>query len=124
MASRNEQAGLVVLGSVFLGIWIYGILFGFGYEDTSGWLAWGVVGMVLAGAAYGIRAAEGAMHVALLAALGIVSTVVVLTALANEDPSVFGAVCTALGLGLVAAALPPPRPAVARDSEQAVWKEA
>lgn len=121
MTTQNEQAGLVVLGSVFLGIWVFGLLFGFGFEHTAAWMSWGLVGFVLAGAGYGIRAAEGVLHVVLLAALGVVTTVVVLTALAHESPSVFAAVCTALGGGLVAAALPAP---VTPPGSAETWKEA
>lgn len=110
MAASNEQTGLVILGSIFLGVWIFGMLWGFGFQNPTGWMVWGFVGFLLAGAAYGMRATEGAVRIVLLAGLGILSTVLFLSALAMEDPSVFGALCTALGAGLVAAALPDPRP--------------
>lgn len=108
MSSPQEQTGLVILGSIFLGIWIFGILWGFGFENPAGWIVWGFVGLLIAGAGYGVRATEGPVRIALLAGLGILSTVLFLSALASEDPSVFGAVCTALGAGFIAAALPGP----------------
>ncbi len=114
MSSREGQIGLVIVGSVFLGIWLYGMLFSFNPsnaepQDVGRWGGWGLLGMVIAAAGYGTRALEGLTQIISIVVLVMVTTLAVMGALLNANEYILATLCTAIGLSMVLAALPAPK---------------
>ncbi len=102
------------MGSVFLGIWLYGLMFSFDpvdgeTQDVGRWFGWGMVGLVMAAAGYGIRALGGVPQLVSMILLGLLSTLVVMGAVLNENVYIFATLCSGIGAGLIVAAMPPPR---------------
>jgi hypothetical protein len=110
MAS-GDKIGLVLFGGIVLGVWIYGLLFGFPeWRDfaVSSWFFWGFLGMILASGIYAARATEETSRLIIISVLGIVITVVILGATLNENLYVFATLATVIGGGMILAAVPVP----------------
>lgn len=113
MAS-GERIGAVLFGGIILGVWIYGLLFHFDAGrplDIGRWFGWGMVGLAIAGAIYGTRAADDVVRLVMVTVIGIVLSIVVLGAILNENVYILATLTTALGAGLISMALPAPVPA-------------
>jgi hypothetical protein len=109
--SSSQKVGSYIFGGLFMGIWLYILLFGLpeGGEIREGhWLLWGIVGFVLAGAIYGSRLVEGAVRIGLYVAIGVALAMVLMGFLLERVPEGFATLFTFVGAGLVVAALDPP----------------
>lgn len=111
MAS-GERIGAVLFGGILLGVWLYGLLFAFPeWQEFSvaSWFAWGLLGLVLAGAIYGARATKDTARLLLIALIGIIISIVTIGATLNSTENAFAATFTLAGGVLIAAALPKPQ---------------
>ena len=109
MAASGSQVGSIVFGGLFIGIWLYIALFGIDFEDDfsdAAWTLWGIVGLALAAAIYGTRIATGGVRVALFAAIGVITGMLITAFLLQELEEGVATLVTLVGGGLIASALP------------------
>lgn len=110
MAS-TQQAGSIVFGGFFLGVWLYLCLFATPLTDDldlGQWVLFGVVGLALAGAMYGTRVATGTARVVLYVVLGIAIAFLTAAFVLNTMEEGVAALITFVGAALIVSALPVP----------------
>lgn len=109
MAS-GSQVGSYIFGGLFVGVWLYMALFGIPGEDfeAGAWSMWGFIGLVLAGAIYGSRLAEGGIRIALFVIIGIAVGMALTALVMQEIPEGLALLLTFVGAGLIVSALPRP----------------
>ena len=112
MAS-GSQVSSVVFGGLFIGVWLYIALFGLPADmDTdndfsdAGWMVWGLIGLVLAGAIYGTRVATGPVRAILYAVIGIVCGMLLTAFILQDLEEGVATFVTGVGGGLIASAMP------------------
>lgn len=101
----------IIFGGLFLGAWIYGLLFAFPeWEDFSApsWFFWGFIGLVIAGGLYAARMASPTVLIIILIVVGISIGMLILAAILEEEAHIFATVVAAAGAGLIAAGIPVP----------------
>lgn len=107
--ATGSQVGSIVFGGLFIGIWLYIALFGVPFDSTfhvGAWVLWGFVGLALAGAIYGTRVTSGAFRVALFAAVGIATGMLLTAFLLQGLQEGIATIVTLVGGGLIVSALP------------------
>lgn len=113
----GQQAGSIVFGGFFLGVWLYLCLFRTplsDHIDVGSWVLLGVVGLALAAAIYGTRIAQGTVRVVLYVVLGIAIAFLTTAFLLQQLDEGIAALITFVGAALIVTALPvPDRPAAA-----------
>ena len=110
MAS-TQQAGSIVFGGFFLGVWLYLCLFRTPLTDNldlGQWVLFGVVGLALAGGMYGTRVATGTARVVLYVILGVAIAFLTAAFVLNTLEEGIAALVTFVGAALVVTALPTP----------------
>ena len=116
MADNQQNFAALIFGGIFLGAWVYGLLFGFP-DPVSGrqvdwqvgkWFFWGLLGMAIAGGLYAARVATDTVRMIIIVAVGVFLGVLILAALLEEEAYVLGTFVTATGAGLIAASIPRP----------------
>lgn len=112
MASGWQRA-LIVIGGLFIGMWLYVALFDLPADmDTDNdfsyvaWLMWGLVGIVIAGAIYGTRIATGYLRVTLYAVIGIAVGMLLMAFILQDLEEGVATFITGVGGGLIVSALP------------------
>ncbi len=106
---HEARVASALMGGLIMGVWFYGVLWGFGDGmEVSGWMIWGLLGLVLAGAVYGSRATQDHLRIALVAIIGAVTAMVTMGAIIQENIHVLATVTTMLGGSLIGSALPIP----------------
>lgn len=112
MAS-GSQVSSVVFGGLFIGVWLYIALFSVPASmDTdndfsdAGWMVWGLIGLVLAGAIYGTRIATGVVRAVLYAVIGVVCGMLLTAFILQDLEEGVATFVTGVGGGLIASALP------------------
>lgn len=104
---RSGQVSAYIMGGAILGVWIYGLLWGFDPAmDWGAWFGWGVLGLVIAGALYIVVAVEHWVRLGSLIVIGVVMMLVLLGSIFESDPHMSATFVTALGGGMIAATLP------------------
>lgn len=109
MSQQNISWAPFIFGGIFLGAWLYGILFGFpGWTDfqPGQWVLWGFVGLVIAGGLYAARVTEDWVRIIVIVVVGIALGLLILATFLEEEAHIIGSFLTAAGAGLIVAALP------------------
>lgn len=105
----GERVASVLIGGIILGIWLYGLLFGFDTDfNVAAWAGWGFMGLLLAGGVYAARGAGETPRLLIIAAIGVVVALVTTGAMIQENYYVWATVATLLGGGLILGAMPAP----------------
>lgn len=115
--ATGSQVGSYIFGGLFVGVWLYIALFGlvdYNGLSTSAWSFWGFVGLLLAGAIYGSRIAEGSVRIALFITIGVALAMVLMGLLTREVEEGWATLLTFVGAGLIVSALPRAEPAAAK----------
>lgn len=102
MSEGNRIASLVI-GGLFLGIWLWVVLF-----EIPQWLGWGVLGLALAGTMYAGRLANPMVRTITWVVLGIAVGLLLAAAFLRETPDLLATVLTFAGGALVVSGLPLP----------------
>jgi tellurite resistance protein TehA-like permease len=113
MDSQPVRYGPFLVGGLVLSVWLYFLLFEtpLGKVDTARWFLYGVLGLVIAAAMWGTRAANVTVRIVVWTGLGIVLGLLGLAAILKEFIEVTAAFLTATGGAVIVTALPGPRPA-------------
>ncbi len=109
--ATTQQAGSIVFGGFFLGVWLYLCLFRTPITDDldlGQWVLLGVVGLALAGGMYATRVASGTARVVLYVILGIAIAFLTAAFVLNRMEEGVAALITFVGAALVVTALPAP----------------
>ncbi len=113
MAQQQPNFAAYIFGGFFVGVWIYGLLFGFPeWFDFSPaqWFFWGLIGIVIAGGLYAARVTAEGVRVAIVIFVGVALGVLILAAALEQEAHITASFATATGAGLIASALPRPQP--------------
>lgn len=104
---NGNQAASVFLGSIILGVWLFLAFF----ETTLGtpWGLWGLLGLLMAAALYGIRLAYEGLRVVLWVVLGLSVGALVAAAFSQAELMILAALVTLTGGGLIAQSIPTPQ---------------
>lgn len=103
------RAGSFVLGGLFIGLWLYALIFGvpeWRTFEVSYWALWGVVGLVITGGVFGGRVANDHARIAIWTATGIAVGLLAGAAIFQRIAEAFAALLTFLGGALVISAIP------------------
>ena len=111
-SGSGSQVASYIFGGLFIGIWLYLLLFGVpaddGYLKSSAWGFWGFIGLILAGSIYGAQVASGAVRIALYVAIGITLAMLLMSLILREVEEGWATALTFVGAGLIVSALPRP----------------
>lgn len=113
---NGQQAGSIVFGGFFLGLWLYLLLFRTDLTrglDLGQWALFGVVGLALAGGIYGTRVASGTARIVLYVALGVAIAFLTAAFVLQQLGEGVAALITFVGAALIVSALPVPERAQA-----------
>jgi len=108
----GERVASGLFGGLIVGVWVYGLLFGFpdwSEFEVGRWFTWGFLGLAIAGAIYGTRATDQTVRLVMVVLMGIILSIVIMGAIFNENEYVFATLATTLGGGLITTALPTPK---------------
>ena len=100
-----------IFGGIFVGAWLYGLLFGFpGWGDFSiwQWLLWGFLGLVIAGGIYAALITHEWVRIALVTTVGLAIGLLIMAIIMEEEVHIIATFLNTLGAGLIAAGLPRP----------------
>ncbi len=109
MGLNSNQTTSVFLGSIILGVWLYLAFF----EPAFGtaWGLWGLLGLFMAAAMYGIRLANDNLRITLWVVLGLAIGALITGTIVEGDPMILATLVTLVGGGLIAASMPLPHTA-------------
>jgi hypothetical protein len=109
--ANSQQAGSIIFGGFFLGVWLYLCLFRTPLSDNidlGSWVLLGFVGLALAGAIYGTRIATGTTRLVLYVVLGIAIAFLTTAFVLQQLNEGVAALITFVGAALIVTALPVP----------------
>lgn len=108
MANSGSQVGSYIFGGLFIGAWLYVLLFDLPGESINlgRWGFWGLMGIVLAASIYASRLTEGSVRIALFVGIGIALAMVLMALLMREIEEGWATLLTFLGAGLIVSAMP------------------
>jgi hypothetical protein len=116
MAATGTQTGSFIFGAIFIGIWLYIWLIPTdltrGSDDLNPamWGLWGLIGIVIAAAIYGARAAPTVgIKIAIYVVLGIAVGMIIAATLFDQIVEALATAITFVGAGLIVTALPSPQ---------------
>lgn len=98
-----------IFGGMFLGVWIYGSLFGFGFSDFNpgAWTGWGFLGLVLGGSLFAVKFLDDIRgKIAVYTAIGMLLMILVLAGIFEQRGEMFGMLPTVMGTAMIAASFP------------------
>lgn len=111
MAQQQPNFAAYLFGGLFLGVWVYGLLFGFqdwfGFSPTQ-WFFWGMIGAIIAGGLYAARVTSEGVRIGIIVFVGLCLGVLILAAALEQEAHIIGSFVVAVGAGLIASALPRP----------------
>lgn len=111
MAQEQPNFAAYIFGGFFVGVWVYGLLFGFpewyAFNPTQ-WFFWGMIGIVIAGGLYAARVTSEGIRVGIIIGVGISLGIMILAASLEQEAHIIATFVTATGAGLIASALPRP----------------
>ncbi len=113
MAEQQPNFAAYIFGGFFVGVWVYGLLFGFPeWNDfsVSQWFFWGFLGVVIAGGLYGARVTSEGVRVAIIVFVGVALGILILAAALEQELHITATFLNIVGAGLIASALPRPQP--------------
>jgi small-conductance mechanosensitive channel len=108
---NGQQAGSIIFGGFFLGLWLYLLLFRTPLThdlDLGQWALFGIVGLALAGGMYGTRIAQGTTRIILYVALGVAIAFLTAAFVLQQLGEGVAALITFVGAALIVSALPVP----------------
>src|SRR5690242_3126621 len=110
--ANSQQAGSIIFGGFFVGIWLYLCMFRTDLTrdlDVGAWVLMGIVGLALAAGMYGTRLTEGTTRIILFVALGVAIAFLTAAVLLQQLGEGVAAVLTFVGAALIVTALPVPQ---------------
>lgn len=111
-ASANQNQpnfAAYIFGGIFLGVWVYGLIFGFpDWHDFNywSWFFWGLLGLVIAGGLYAARVTSEVVRIVIIVFVGLCIGILILAASLEQEAHIIGTFVVATGAGLIASALP------------------
>jgi hypothetical protein len=109
MEHQTLRASPMVVGGLFLGLWLYLVFFHvreFPPIDVALWLFWGVLGLAVAGGLYASRVANSTARIVIWIVLGIALGFLTMVLIFNQVGEAFAALFTVAGAGLIVTGLP------------------
>lgn len=98
-----------IFGGIFLGVWVYGLIFGFpdwNVFNYWSWFFWGLLGLVIAGGLYAARVTSEVVRIVIVVFVGLCIGVLILAASLEQEAHIIGTFVVATGAGLIVSALP------------------
>ncbi|MFO1534450.1 MAG: hypothetical protein ABR586_02160 [Thermoplasmatota archaeon] len=109
MEQQNVRASPMIVGGLFIGLWLYLVFFTvreFPRINVALWLFWGLIGFAVAGGLYASRIANATVRIAIWIALGIALRFLAMVLIFNQVGEAFAALFTVVGAGLIITGLP------------------
>ncbi len=109
MADQQTNWAALIFGGIFLGAWIYGILFTYPEPspfEIGRWIFWGILGLGIAGGLFAARMANETVRIVIIVLVGVFLGILILAAVLEEDAYIMATFVAGTGAGLIAAALP------------------
>lgn len=109
MEQHNLRASPMVVGGLFLGLWLYLVFFHvreFPPINVALWLFWGALGLAVAGGLYASRIANSTARIVIWILLGIALGFLTMVLIFNQVGEAFAALFTVAGAGLIVTGLP------------------
>ncbi|MGB1697390.1 MAG: hypothetical protein ACPHK8_03215 [Thermoplasmatota archaeon] len=110
--NRSADFTAIFFGAVFLGAWIYFLLFQHSeipINETK-WLFWGFIGILLSAAIYAGMVANDVVRIIVIVLIGISSAILFLALILQQSGEIIATFVTMLGGGLIVYVLPRPAP--------------
>jgi hypothetical protein len=117
--ANGQQAGSIIFGGFFLGLWLYLLLFRTPLTrdlDLGQWALFGIVGLALAGGMYGTRVASGTTRTVLYVVLGVAIAFLTAAFVLNTLAEGVASLITFVGAALIVTTLPLPQQAQAQQA--------
>lgn len=109
MEQQNVRASPMIVGGLFIGLWLYLDFFRvpvFGHIDLVLWNFWGMMGLAVAGGLYASRIANSTARILIWILLGIALGFLTMVLIFNQVGEAFAALFTVAGAGLIVTGLP------------------
>lgn len=110
--NRSADFTAIFFGAVFIGAWLYGLLFGYPFDEfkPQPWVLWGMVGLFLSAAIYAGMVANEIVRIIVIVLIGISSAIIFLALVLEQEAHMLATFVTMLGGGLIVYVLPRPAP--------------
>ncbi|MCA1820163.1 MAG: hypothetical protein LC620_08985 [Halobacteriales archaeon] len=127
MDSAQIRPAPMIVGGLFLGLWLYPDFFRipvFGALHLGLWNFWGFLGIAVAGGFYGSKVANAQVRVIIWVVMGIAIGFMVMAATFNQVGEAFAALFTVVGAGLIVTGLPGGWTTGGPQGMQGPWQDA
>jgi hypothetical protein len=109
MDNAQIRPAPMIVGGLFLGLWLYPDFFHipvFRDLNVAQWNFWGFLGIAVAAGFYGSKVANAQVRVIIWVVMGIAIGFMVMAATFNQVGEAFAALFTVVGAGLIVTGLP------------------
>jgi hypothetical protein len=106
---NRQGTAAYITGGIFLGVWAYGILFGFPDWDSFSfgrWFFWGFLGFLIAGGLYAARITTEGVRIGIVIFVGICLGMLLFASMLEAEAHIIASFLVSIGAGLIASALP------------------